>query len=159
LWDNGNVIDLDSAPPRSSSAPAGETRSLSRRNRQRGAAAVEFALVFPILCAVMFGIIDYGWFFYQRFTMASAVRDGLRYAVVMSQTADYTTAAITRATLDLQNSGMTAPAGTFTVSTSGAYPTKLLTLSGTLAFVPLVHFVPLPTTGIHYQMTMMFEQQ
>jgi Flp pilus assembly protein TadG len=161
LWDNGDVIDLDSS---SAPSPARErnTRERPRRNRQRGGAAVEFALVFPILCAVMFGMIDYGWYFYERFSVASAVRDGLRLAVVMSQTAtnpDPSTAAINRAMADLTAAGMNPPNNTFTASTSGAYPQKLMTLSANFAFTPLVHFVPLPTNSIKYQMTMMFEQQ
>ena len=35
-----------------------------RRGNEQGAAAVEFALIMPILLVLLFGIIQYGWYFY-----------------------------------------------------------------------------------------------
>jgi Flp pilus assembly protein TadG len=134
-----------------------------RRNRQRGGAAVEFALVLPIFCAVVFGLIDYGWYFYERFTLAAAIRDGLRYAVTLSQTATNPTplkAATDRATADMINAGFNVPNGAFSATSNGeASPGTTMTLSGTFTFTPLVNFVPLPTKPMKYQMTMLFEQQ
>jgi Flp pilus assembly protein TadG len=133
------------------------------RDRQRGGAAVEFAIVLPIFCAIVFGIIDYGWYFYQKFALAAAVRDGLRLGVTINQSTpspgDPTTMAISRASSDLQASGLTVPAGTFTTSTSGSSPAKVMTLTGSHAFTPLVGFVPTPSAPMVYTMTMMFEQQ
>ena len=134
-----------------------------RRNRQGGGAAVEFAIVLPLFCAIIFGTIDYGWYFYQRFNLSAAVRDGLRLGVTINQNTaspnDCATVAINRATADLQAAGMTVPAGTFTTSTSGSSPSKMMTLTGTHAFTPLVNFVKPPTAPMTYSMTMMFEQQ
>ena len=116
----------------------------------------------PLFCAVLFGTIDYGWYFYQRFTLAAAVRDGIRLGVTINQNAtpDPPTTAIARASADLTAANMTVVAGTtFTTTTQGTSPSKTMTLSGVYTFVPLVHFVPLPTTPMHYSMTMMFEQQ
>jgi Flp pilus assembly protein TadG len=133
------------------------------RASQRGGAAVEFALVLPLFCAIVFGTIDYGWYFYQRFSLAAAVRDGLRTGVTINQAVtspnDCASVAIARAMTDLTAAGMNPPNNTFTTSTAGTSPNKTMTLSGTYAFTPLVHFVPLPTNAMHYQMTMMFEQQ
>ena len=115
--------------------------------------------VLPIFCAVLFGVIDYGWYFYQRFTLASAIRDGLRYGVTLNQNASPDTAAIARATTDMAAAGFAVPAGTFTTTIAGASPATMMTLAGSLTFTPLVRFVSLPTGPMKYQMTMMFEQQ
>jgi Flp pilus assembly protein TadG len=131
-----------------------------RRNGQRGGAAVEFAIVMPIFCAVVFGIIDYGWFFYQRFTVAAAIRDGLRTGVTISQlTGDPAATAIQRAKDNMANSGVPYDPNMFSTSTTGGYPTRALVLTANYTFRPLVNFIPMPKTSQTYSMTMMFEQQ
>ena len=45
-----------------------------RRDPQNGGAVVEFAIVLPIFLSLMFGAIDYGWYFYQKYTLAAAVQ-------------------------------------------------------------------------------------
>ena len=49
---------------------------------ERGAMAVEFALVFPIVFAVMFGIIQYGIYFWGRSTAAASARESARQLAV-----------------------------------------------------------------------------
>jgi hypothetical protein len=51
-------------------------------SRDRGAAAVEFALVVPILLAVMFGIVDYGLWFGDSLNIRQGVDEAARRAVV-----------------------------------------------------------------------------
>ena len=54
------------------------------RHHERGAAAVEFALVVPILFAILFSIIDLG-FAINRYAMVnSATREGVRAASLSS---------------------------------------------------------------------------
>ena len=48
----------------------------------RGAVAVEFALVFPVLMIIVFGIIDFSRAFFAMNNLTSAVREGARYASV-----------------------------------------------------------------------------
>ena len=43
---------------------------------------VEFALVLPLLLALLCGIIDFGWLYYNQITLNNAAREGARYAVV-----------------------------------------------------------------------------
>lgn len=50
--------------------------------RRRGAAAVELAVVSPLLLALVFGIIEFGWTMMVRETMISAVRQGCRTATL-----------------------------------------------------------------------------
>lgn len=47
----------------------------------RGAAAVEFALVAPLLFLLLFAIIDLALMFWVNLSMQYAVREGARYAV------------------------------------------------------------------------------
>jgi len=56
------------------------TRSPRRNGTEGGAAAVEFALILPVLLLLLFGIIAFGEFYsrYQVFT--GAVREGARVA-------------------------------------------------------------------------------
>jgi len=48
----------------------------------RGQTLVEFALVFPIIIILLFGIIDFGLMLSNRITLQHAVREGARYAAV-----------------------------------------------------------------------------
>jgi Flp pilus assembly protein TadG len=48
----------------------------------RGAAAVEMAIVLPLLLLVVFGIIDYGRLLNERILVTSAAREGARLAAV-----------------------------------------------------------------------------
>lgn len=58
------------------------------RREERGAAAVEFALlVFP-LCLILFGIITYGYLLSFRQSVSQAAAEGARAAAVAPATAD-----------------------------------------------------------------------
>ena len=57
---------------------------------QAGAAAVEFALVLPILLLVIFGIIDFGVVLAQKAALANAVRAGARYGSVNAYSSSHT---------------------------------------------------------------------
>ena len=53
-----------------------------RRRADPGAAAVEFALVTPLLLVMLFGIIDYGIWFADSISARQAVRDAARQGFV-----------------------------------------------------------------------------
>ncbi len=55
-------------------------RPLATR-RQRGASAVEFALVGSLFFLLLFSIVDFGAMMWANLTMQHAVREGARYAV------------------------------------------------------------------------------
>ncbi len=53
-----------------------------RRRSEDGAAAVEFALVTPLLFLVMFGILQYGLYFFDTLGTRQGVREAARQGVV-----------------------------------------------------------------------------
>lgn len=55
---------------------------------ERGAAAVEFALVSSILFVIMFGVIQYGLYFNDSLSTRQGVREGARMGVVRNFTGD-----------------------------------------------------------------------
>lgn len=128
--------------------------------RERGAAAIEFALVLPVFLTVVFGVIEYGFVFYQQFNLAGAVRDGLRQGVTISQSVspDPRSTAVQKAQANLQTLGISPATVTLTATYSGSAPTKTMTLNATMAYVKLIGFVPTPSQ-LKYAMTMMLELQ
>jgi len=57
-----------------------------RLHHERGASAVEFALVLPILVLFVFGIIEFGLAFMQMQTIRGALREGGRAAATGAST-------------------------------------------------------------------------
>jgi Flp pilus assembly protein TadG len=51
-------------------------------NREKGASAVEFALVLPVLMLILFGIIEFGFIFYDKAIITNASREGARRGIV-----------------------------------------------------------------------------
>jgi Flp pilus assembly protein TadG len=131
-----------------------------QRLGDRGAAAVEFALILPVFLAVVFGTMEYGWIFYQQFNLASSVRDGLRQGVTTSQggSPDPKSTAVQIAKNDLKALGISPATVTLTATYTGAYPTKTMTLTAVMPYKKLIGFVPTPPQ-LQYAMTMMLEMQ
>lgn len=50
----------------------------SSKGFESGQALVEFALVFPLLLTLMFGIIETGYFFYHQYSLDDGVQQGAR---------------------------------------------------------------------------------
>ena len=57
-------------------------RARTRPARERGAAAVEFALVLTLLVPLLFGIIDYGIWFADSLAVRQGVHEAVRLGVV-----------------------------------------------------------------------------
>ena len=54
----------------------------SRRHPDRGASAVEFALILPVFVVIIAAILDFGFIFAQQVSLNNAARDAARAAVV-----------------------------------------------------------------------------
>jgi len=50
--------------------------------RERGASTVEFAVVLPLLLLLVFGIIEFGVFLYDKAVITNASREGARYGIL-----------------------------------------------------------------------------
>jgi Flp pilus assembly protein TadG len=58
-----------------------------RSNRLRGNAVLDLALVMPVLLALTFGAVEYGYALFLKHTLQGAAREGARAAVVSGATA------------------------------------------------------------------------
>ena len=108
------------------------------RNRERGAAAVEFALVVPLLLVLVLGITEFGRAYHFQTTLSGAAREGVR-AAALDNTGASVAAAQSKAksaapSLDLTN-------GQIVVSPSAASCT-----SGAQVTVTINYTMPLLTS-------------
>jgi Flp pilus assembly protein TadG len=55
-----------------------------KTKRQRGAVAIESALLFPLLVLLIFGMIEFGLLLYNRQVLTNASREGARYGIVQA---------------------------------------------------------------------------
>ncbi|GGN09564.1 hypothetical protein GCM10009721_41830 [Terrabacter tumescens] len=65
----------------------------------RGASAVEFAIVLPVLFLVIAGIVDFGRYFFTQIQVTNASREGVRAAVVLMNPSAADMTAITQRAL------------------------------------------------------------
>lgn len=73
-------------------------RWCGRQQGHRGQALVEFALVFPILMLLIFGVVDAGRLIFTYNTIANSARSGARVAIVNQSTSGTATCDTTLAT-------------------------------------------------------------
>lgn len=69
-------------------------RRVRGRTHDRGAAAVEFAFVVPLLLLLVMGILDYGRFFFDSVSLRQGAREAARQAVVQLYAASCTTGTV-----------------------------------------------------------------
>ncbi len=132
-----------------SPANVGDTVSLSKElantmtirrsdiRSERGQTMAEFALVLPILCIVLFGIIQFGLLYKDYVTLTDATRTGARKAAVSRREADPVGATVAKVEsaasgLDLAKLNVTVTAAAWehgadvTVKTTYPYDINLL---------------------------------
>lgn len=57
---------------------------MNRRKSERGAAAIEMAIVLPLLLAITFGLIEFGLLMYNQQVITNAAREGARRGIVQA---------------------------------------------------------------------------
>lgn len=95
-----------------------------------GAVAVEFALVFPLLILVLFGVIEYGAVYNAQLVVTGAAREAAREMAVTGNAGSARSAALTAApglvpalkTSDVQISGACSPGQDVTITISYQKP-------------------------------------
>ena len=113
--------------------------------RDRGASAVEFALVLPILLVLVLGIFEFGRAYHLQTTLSNAARDGVRVMALQdSATAARSAAEVSAHPLDLSDAGFTitpkegcssAIAGSGLATVTITYPFSLVS-----GFLPIDDF-------------------
>jgi len=58
---------------------------LSRSRSESGVAAIELAIVLPLLMLILFGIISFGTVFYNYIVITNAAREGARWGAINSE--------------------------------------------------------------------------
>jgi len=111
------------------------------RKRRSGVAAIEMALLLPLLLTLVFGMIEYGSLFWRAQQVANAARNGARRGIMAGATASNVTTAVDQTMLA---SGM----GTtnYTVVLTPANPASLAA-GGTFTVKVTVPYVDIKLTG------------
>ncbi len=115
-----------------------------QRNRQRGMAAVEFALILPIFMALLFGIVEFGSAFYKQQIITSAAREAARAGVIATDPRPSSTLIASKARDFLDSAGLDAAKSTVSVIGAGGnsgdklriqieYPTSFALLAKLMA--------------------------
>lgn len=129
-------------------------------NREKGASAVEFALILPVLMVILFGIIEFGFILYDKAIVTNASREGARRGIVYSKdingvtigvpASDITDTTTSYCASYLVSLGTGSAAPSTTVTGNCAVPGSSLTVTVTYpySFLVLPNFVSGLTGGI-----------
>jgi Flp pilus assembly protein TadG len=124
-----------------------------RRGWNEGSVAVEGAIAFSVLVAVIFGIIEFGIAFYNLNTMQLVIEEAGRYAMVNHDVG--TTICPSASVVDRANQVLTiypVMNATVTAKCSGASP-LLLTITGSFTTLNLLVTIPRVSTRITVPLT------
>ncbi|HEY2249896.1 MAG TPA: TadE family protein [Planctomycetaceae bacterium] len=129
-------------------AKGGLNRAGSRR---AGAAAVEFAIVLPVLVTILLGATDFGRFSYSAIAVANAARAGAAFGSMNSSSSSYSTwqAGIENAVTDELSNSSAFDAASVTVDvttvTEGTGLTRV-SVQVTYPFTTIVSWSYLPSS-------------
>ena len=114
----------------------GSVKIRDRIGREHGQAMVEFVIVLPILCVLLFGIVQFGITFNHYLTLTDSVRAGARKAAVSREVSDPVGAAVAQvraSASDLKQSNLSvtvssswAPGGDVTVTAKYPYSINIM---------------------------------
>lgn len=123
------------------------------RAERRGSQAVEFALLLPVLSAILLGTVEYGWYFWRESLVTNALRDAVRAGSYQAPTSNEATgqcsACLTKtaqvARASLAGMGITVTQASVTPTIANVSGTCAIVLQPSIPYEPLLNFVPTPT--------------
>jgi Flp pilus assembly protein TadG len=122
------------------------------RGNQRGAVALEFALIAPVLLLLVFGIIDFGMLLHTKTMITDAAREGARDGSI-SHSEAVVKSSVTSALGDIPAKdvtitvGCTGPAPSYTPCPAGGFDANVKS-GGTVSVTVAYHYTwltPLPS--------------
>lgn len=114
------------------------------RADNRGAAAIEFAIVGPLLFTLLLGIVEMGRMFYVRESLEYATEQAARYYMVNpAATQDAVTTTLRNAMAGGMGSGIPTPTYTDVSSCNGNSAVTCTTITATYTFVSVAGFLQL----------------
>lgn len=128
-----------------------------------GVAAVEFALILPVLWTLIMAILDWSYYFYLCETAVNAAREGARVGVIQATEGLAASEGVSTATNYLGAAGITVGSGVNQATVEATEPsfgTPNMTVTVAIpTFTSLTGFLapPLIPTGMSYASTMRWE--
>src|SRR3954469_14814533 len=61
------------------------SRAISVHSDQRGAAAIEFALLLPLMATLLFGVVEFSFALYNKAILTNAAREAARAGIVYAK--------------------------------------------------------------------------
>jgi Flp pilus assembly protein TadG len=125
-------------------------RPTSRRWKlgDAGGVAIEFAMLFPVLMLVIYGIVEFSHYGFTQMTLSDAARSGTRYAVVNGGTSPAPATNSTITTIVRNSATRLTPADVGVVATfvPNNMPGSVAQVDVTYPFTPLLSGVLPPLT-------------
>ncbi len=125
------------------------------RDTERGAAAVELALLLPILLVLVFGIVEFGRAYNTKLQLSAAVREGAR-ALALGKPSTEVLTTVSNAAPGLDAAALAAP-GAVTTSASPCLTGTPATVTVSYPFTYSVPFVNSATVTLSATGTMRCE--
>jgi len=121
---------------------------------RRGSNAIEFALILPVLLTLIFGAMEYSWYFVQYEAVARSASQGARAGSQVKLSSGPTSSAIlaAKATLTSSFPALSASATVTSTVTGG----NTINVSIAVPYKPLIRYLPAPAT-LTYSSSMRLE--
>jgi TadE-like protein len=121
---------------------------LRRRGRDQGAAAVEMALIMPILFVLLMGIVNYGLWFNDSLSLRQGVRESARQAAVWNLPGCTGTTLAAVACVARAQIGATGRSYVMVLAPYGWVKGQPVVVCGIVKSVNFTGFVPIPNGGL-----------
>ena len=113
------------------------------RRSRRGSAALEFALLAPVLIVIVFATVEWGCVWSRHALATYAVEEGVRMAAGVGSTGDPQTAAHDFAVETLAGLGLDTTTAVVTATYDGLVPGQLR-LDIQIPYAPITGLLPVP---------------